>query len=158
MTIGYINTKHSAQSTPAISRSTTTVSVHLLNTTPWCSRSSFHSVHCTAVLDYSKFSSCTRVHHRSLSWLPSTDKLHLHFVSSINLGSQWGGRGGCGSLSRPGLSVASLSSVIKMNESESLSAGRAGSKQSPQHTRDISLFFVRIPQWQLHRGKTRQKT
>ena len=132
MTIGYINTKHSAQSTPAISRSTTTVSVHLLNTTPWCSRSSFHSVHCTAVLDYSKFSSCTRVHHRSLSWLPSTDKLHLHFVSSI----------------KAELVPCLLSPLIKMNESESLS-GDQESKQSPQHTRDISLFFVGIPQWQL---------
>ena len=147
MTIGYINTKHSAQSTPAISRSTTTVSVHLLNTTPWCSRSSFHSVRCTAVLDYSKFSSCTRVHHRSLSWLPSTDKLHLHFVSSIKTGS----------VKAQSQCLLTPHSLKWMNQKVCQQAA-AGFKHSPQHTRDISLFFVRIPQWQLDWSKTRQKT
>ena len=76
MTIGHINTKHSAQSTPTISRSTTTVSVHLLNTKPL-------SAHRGSALVYCNFSSCSSLHRRSLSWLPSTDKLHLHFVSSI---------------------------------------------------------------------------
>ena len=150
MTIGHINTKHSAQSSPAISRSTRTVSVHLLNTTP-DRVAPFFSVHTGLavlwfILTFHVAPAHSSLHRRSLSWLPSTDKLHLHFVSSIKTEdlTSWG-------LGTPHFSL------IKMNESESLS-GDQESKQSPQHTRDISLFFVGIPQWQLDWGKTRQKT
>ena len=87
MTIGHINTKHSAQSSPAISRSTRTVSVHLLNTTP-DRVAPFFSVHTGLavlwfILTFHVAPAHSSPHRRSLSWLPSTDKLHLHFVSSI---------------------------------------------------------------------------
>ena len=149
MTIGHINTKHSAQSTPAISRSTTTVSVYLLNTRPSCT---LHWAQLWITPSFAAAPDCTAeqiIILASFHWQTSSA---FCFLNQADWGGRWSpvrARSHC---------LLSPHSLKWMNQKVCQEALLLNTKQSPQHTRDISLFFVGIPQWQLDWGKTRQKT